>query len=100
MLECGVGLIGTNEPRDPDMRRNPTNFSYKNNYPGLNYQIALFIWKNQIAYCDSGNPASTHDITAIRAEFIGLCPANARVIADTGYVGKEENEKRLTHGPS
>ena len=70
----------TNEPRDPNMRRNPRNFSYKNNFPGLNYQIVLHLWKNQIAYCNSGDPASTHDITAIREEFIGMCPENARVV--------------------
>lgn len=85
----------TNEPRDPDMRRNPKNYSFKNNFSGLNYQIAVNIWTNQIVYINSGDPASVHDMTAMRDEFIGLMPAGARIIADAGYTGKTEEEKRL-----
>ena len=85
----------TNEPRDPDMRRNPKNFSYKHNFSGLNYQIAINIFTEQIAYANTGDPGSVHDMTAMREEFIDLCPVGARVIADSGYTGKSEREKRL-----
>lgn len=85
----------TNEPRDDEMRRNPKNFSFKNNFAGLNYQIALHIFKDKIAYVNTGDPASVHDMTAMRDEFIGLLPDGARVVADAGYTGKTEAEKRL-----
>ena len=85
----------TDEPRDDEMRRNPKNFSYKNNYSGLNYQIATHIFKNQICYANTGDPGSVHDMTAMRAEFIALLPEGARVIADAGYTGKSELEKKL-----
>ena len=85
----------TNEPRDNEMRRNPKNFSYKNNFAGLNYQIAVNIFKEQIAYCNTGDPGSVHDMTAMRNEFIGLLPEGARVVADSGYTGKSALEKSI-----
>ena len=84
-----------NEPRDPDMRRNPTNFSYKHNFAGLNYQIAIATWTNKVLYVNTGDPSSTHDMTAIRKEFIDLVPAKCRVIADSGYTGKSDKEKEI-----
>ena len=85
----------TNEPRDDEMRRNPKNYSFKHNFSGLNYQIATHIFENQIAYVNAGDPGSVHDMTAMRNEFIGLLPEGARVVADAGYTGKSELEKRL-----
>ena len=85
----------TNEPRDDEMRRNPKNFSYKNNFAGLNYQIAVHLFKDQISYFNTGDPGSVHDMTAMRNEFIGLLPEGARVVADSGYTGKTVEEKKL-----
>jgi DDE superfamily endonuclease len=91
---CDGTHARTNEPRDPDMRRNPKNFSYKHNYAGLNYQIVLATWTNRVLYANAGDPSSVHDMTAIRREFVDMVPAGCRVIADNGYVGKTENEKK------
>jgi hypothetical protein len=91
---CDGTHARTNEPRDPDMRRNPKNFSYKHNYAGLNYQIVLATWTNRVLYAHAGDPSSVHDMTAIRREFVDMVPAGCRVIADNGYVGKTENEKK------
>ena len=85
----------TNEPRDDEMRRNPKNYSFKHNFSGLNYQIAVHLFKNQVAYANTGDPGSVHDMTAMRNEFIGLLPDGARVVADSGYTGKSEEEKRI-----
>ena len=85
----------TPEPRDNNLRRNPKNYSYKHNYAGLNYQIVLALWENKVLYANAGDPASVHDITAIRAEFIGMVPEGGRVIADHGYTGKSEAEKKI-----
>jgi len=87
--------VKTNEPRDPDMRRNPENYSYKHNFAGLNYQIVLSLWTNHVWCATSGDPASTHDMAAIRAEFIAMVPEGCRVLADTGFIGKTEAEKRV-----
>ena len=98
-VKCQLSVDGThaktNEPRDNDMRRNPKNFSYKNNFAGLNYQIAVNIFKNQIAYANTADPGSVHHMTAMRNEFIALLPEGARVIADSGYTGKSDLEKSI-----
>ena len=85
----------TNEPRDDEMRRNPKNYSFKHNFAGLNYQVAVHLFKDQIAYAHTGDPGSVHDLTAMRNEFIGLLPEGARVVADSGFTGKSEEEKRI-----
>ena len=87
--------VRTNEPRDPDMRRNPKNYAYKYNFAGLNYQIVLSIWTNEVWYINLGDSGSTHDMTAIRREFIDMVPKGCRVIADSGYTGKREKEKQI-----
>jgi DDE superfamily endonuclease len=92
---CDGTQVPTNEPRDPVMRRNPKNYAYKNNVAGLNYQIVLSLWTNKIWYANAGDPGSTHDMTAIRAEFIDMVPEGCRVIADDGYTGRSEREKRI-----
>lgn len=92
---CDGTHLRTNEPRDPDMRRNPKNYSYKHNFAGLNYQIVLATWTNRVLYASAGDPASVHDMTAIRREFVDMVPAGCRVIADSGFNGKTEKEKKI-----
>ena len=87
--------VRTNEPRDKDMRRNPKNFAYKYNFAGLNYQIVLSLFTNECWYVNSGDPGSVHDITAIRREFVDMVPDGCRVIADSGFTGKSDKEKRI-----
>ena len=53
------------EPRDPVLRRNPINYSYKHNFAGINYQIVLCLWENKVLYASAGDPASVHDMRAI-----------------------------------
>jgi hypothetical protein len=48
-----------------------------------------------VLYAHAGDPGSTHDMTAIRAEFIDVVPEGGRVIADDGYTGKTEREKKI-----
>ncbi|CAB9506311.1 expressed unknown protein [Seminavis robusta] len=98
-VRMGASVDGTqmrtNEPRDPDMRRNPKNYAYKFNFAGLNYQIVLSLWTNNVWYANLGDTGSTHDMTSIRKEFIDMVPEGCRVIADAGYSGKSEREKRI-----
>jgi hypothetical protein len=80
-VRIGASVDGThallNEPRDPNMRRNPENFSFKHNFAGLNYQIVLSLWTNHVYYINAGDPASVHDMTAIRKEFMAMVPPGA-----------------------
>lgn len=92
---CDGTQMRTNEPRDPNMRRNPKNYAYKHNFAGLNYQIVLSIWTNHCWYACAGDPGSTHDMTAIRKEFVAMVPDGCRVIADVAYSGKTEKEKSI-----
>ena len=87
--------IRTNEPRDPDMRRNPKNYAYKHNFAGLNYQIALALWTSECWYATVGHSGNTHDMTAVREEFIDMVPDGCRVIADKAYTGKYAKEKKI-----
>jgi hypothetical protein len=83
-------------PAKLGVRRNPKNYSYKHNIAGLNYQIVLSIWTQEVFYANSGDPAaSTHDMTAIRKEFVDMVPDGCRVVADSAYAGKSEKEKRI-----
>jgi hypothetical protein len=90
---CDGTHVRINEPRDPGMRRNPKNYSYKHNFAGLNYQIVLATWTNRVLYASAGDPSSVHDMTAIRREFVDMVPVGCRVIADSGYIGKTTAEK-------
>lgn len=85
----------TNEPRDKDVRRNPVNYAYKHNFAGLNHQIVLSLWTQEVWYARVGDPGRTHDMTAIRQEFISMVPEGCRVIADNGYQGKTAKEKSI-----
>lgn len=96
--KLGATVDGTqtraNEPRDPDMRRNPKNYACKHNFAGLNHQIVLSIWTNHVWCARVGDPGSTHDVTAIRKEFLAMVPDGCRVIADSGCSGKTALEKK------
>ena len=85
----------TNEPRNPNVRRHPKNFSYKHNIAGLNYLIVLSLWTQAIWYASAGDPASTHDMTAIQKEFVDMVPDGCRVVGDSAFGGKTEAEKQI-----
>lgn len=83
----------TNEPRDPDMKRNKIWYSHKDDHPGLGYEIALDLWRNRIVHSKtSGEPASVGDLVLFRQELMGKIPAGKRVIADRGYICAEHRD--------
>lgn len=59
----------------------------------MNHQIVIATWANRVPCADSGDPASVHDITVTRDEFIGMVPAGCRVVGDDGFTGKGDHEK-------
>ena len=56
----------------------------------------LSLWENKVLYANAGDPASVHDMRAIREEFVGMVqPDGGRVIADSGFTGSTEKEKMI-----
>ncbi|KAL3893312.1 MAG: hypothetical protein SGARI_008246, partial [Bacillariaceae sp.] len=91
----------TNEPRDPDMRKNPKNYSHKFHMPGRNFEIVLDLWRNRCILAKVGDQGSVHDLTVFRMELTNLIPAGKRVIADRGYISSlnDEHLKLSTPNP-
>ena len=96
-VRMGASADGThariNEPRDPEVRRNPKKFSFKHNFAGLTWLIVLSLWTNDIWYATAGDPASTHDMTMVREEFLEMIPEGCRVVSDSAFSGKTDEEK-------
>jgi hypothetical protein len=89
----------TNEPRDPNVRKNPKWYSHKDNNPGINYEIALHLWTQQVIWAKSWDPASVHDLTVFRMELVHKIPAGKLVIADKGYICKHLDHVLSTWSP-
>ena len=92
--------VKTNEPRDPNMRKNPVNYSHKFELPGVNVEIALHLWKQQVIHFKRADAASVHDLTAFRQELINKVPQGKLIIADSAYTGKTEQEKAILAVPN
>ena len=82
----------TNKPRDPDMRKNPKNYSHKFHMPGRNFEIVLDLWRNRCILARIGDQGSVHDLTVFWMELTNLIPAGKRVIADRGYISSLNDE--------
>ena len=81
-----------NEPRDPNVRKNPKWYSHKFHLAGLNYEIAISLWDSKIVHASCWDPASTHDKTVFRRDLLHKIPAGKRVIADKGYIANDLSE--------
>lgn len=96
-----VSVDGThcriNEPRDPDVRKNPKHYSHKDHHAGLNYEIAIHIFESRVVHAKVGSRASSHDITEFRKELKEKIPPGKRVIADKAYTNAEEEHILSTY---
>ena len=88
-----------NEPRDPNVRKNPKWYSHKDETAGLNYEVALHLWKQQVIHAKTWDPASVHDLTAFRMELLNKIPQGKLVIADRGYISKDLSHVLATPSP-
>ena len=78
-----------NEPRDPNVRRNPKWYSHKDEHAGMNFEVGVDLFRSRIVHVKVGTPASTHDLTEFRMELAQKIPAGKRVIADKVYACEE-----------
>ena len=72
------------------MSRDPAFFSHKSNSAGLNYELAISVFSNQLVWMSGPHPAGRSDIQVFRQED-GLkdkIPAGKKLIADNGYCGE------------
>lgn len=79
-----------NEPKHPTLSKNPAYFSHKFNQAGVDYELAVSIYENQLVWMDGPFPAGKHDIKVFRNGLKGKIPAGKKVIADNGYRGEKE----------
>jgi len=78
-----------NEPRDPNVRKNRIWYSHKDEHAGLNFEVVLSLYQSRIVHAKLGTPASTSDITEMKAELLHKIPAGKRLIADKMYATKD-----------
>jgi hypothetical protein len=89
-----------NEPREPDVRKNPKNYSFKFHLSGLNYEIVLHLWENRIINAKTGEKASVHDLTIFRQDTKAKVPPGKRIICDNGYYSFKYGEDKILACPS
>ena len=78
-----------NEPRDPLVRKNRKWYSHKDEHAGMNFEVVMSLFESKILHAKIGTPASTNDITEIKAELLAKIPAGKRLIADKVYATKD-----------
>ena len=69
----------TNEPRMPDMRKDPKNYCKKFNMAGRNHEIALDLWSSRCIHAKISDRGSVHDLTALRQELRAKMTAGKRL---------------------
>ena len=89
-----------NEPRDPDMKKDPKNYSHKFKMPGLNHEIVLDLWSNRCIHAKTVDKASVHDLTAFRMELWQKIPPGRRLVCDRGYICFKDGENHSLAFPN
>ena len=84
--------VRTTEPRDPNMRKNPENYSHKFHMPGRNFEIVLDLWRNRCILAKVSDPSSKNDLSVYRQQLKALIPDGKRVIADKGYISTRDGD--------
>lgn len=80
-----------NEPNDPNYRKNPVYYSHKFHQAGMVYEIALDLFKNQVAWVNGPFPASISDKKIFKEKgLMDKIPYGKKVIADHGYKGLDD----------
>lgn len=64
-------------------------WSHKYNTSGVNYEIALCIWTNQVAWVRGPHKATAHDLSVFRDGLLARVPPGKKVIGDSIYTGEE-----------
>lgn len=76
-----------NEPRDPHVCRNRTNYSHKSNAAGVNYEVAVALFLQRIVWIRGPMPASVNDSRAFKEGLMAEIPQGKRIVVDNGYEG-------------
>jgi DDE superfamily endonuclease len=78
------------EPRDKLLSKNKAFYSFKLNKAGLNYELGLSIFTNQLIWINGPIPAGTNDIKVYREHGLQQkIPFGKKIIGDNGYRGEK-----------
>jgi DDE superfamily endonuclease len=76
------------EPSTAELSKNPAYFSHKHHCAGVNYEIGLSVFTNQVMWVNGPYPAGENDITMFKHRGLReMIPEGCWSIADNGYRG-------------
>jgi hypothetical protein len=79
----------TRELKHPTLSKNPKLYSHKTYQPGVDYEIALDLWKDRVVWVRGPFPASEGDITIFREQgLMDKMPLGKLGVGDKGYRGE------------
>jgi DDE superfamily endonuclease len=77
-----------NEPRHPELSKNPKFYSHKFHQAALNYELAVSVTESRLLWMNGPFPASVHDVTVFRRDLKARVPRGGKLIGDKGYIGE------------
>ena len=78
------------EPRQGEKEFVTRLYSHKFHSAGLNYEVGISVFTNQVVWLSGPQQAATADITIYREGLLQQIPPGKRVIGDKGYRGEPE----------
>jgi DDE superfamily endonuclease len=96
LLVDGVHCI-VREPSPAELSKNPAYFSHKHHHAGVDYEIGLSVFKNQVVWVNGPFPAGENDISIFKNRGLReMVPEGSWAIAYNGYHGLLTNSKIRT----
>jgi DDE superfamily endonuclease len=77
-----------NEPRHPELSKNPKFYSHKFHQAALDYELAVSVTESRLLWMNGPFPASVHDVTVFRRDLKARVPRGGKLIGDKGYIGE------------
>ena len=77
----------TNEPRHPEVRKHGSYYSHKFHKAGINHEVALHLFKQNVVHAKNFDLGSEQDKTIFKKELLQKIPPGKRVVCDNGYEG-------------
>jgi DDE superfamily endonuclease len=76
------------EPSTAELSKNPAYFSHKHHHAGVDYEIGLSVFTNQVVWVNGPFPAGENDISIFKNRGLReMIPEGSWAIADNGYRG-------------
>ena len=82
------------EPKHETLKKNPKWYSHKTGGPGVNYELAISVFKNKLISISKMHKASVHDMPIFEAGIKDRIPEGRMAVADDGYAGDDAKVAR------